>query len=60
MTDTGMAEEPPSCKLLHLLPKELFTDYTLVARFHHNLETRKLQVKPLAIVTDAMVVRMTY
>jgi hypothetical protein len=60
MTDTGMAEEPPSCKLLHLLPKDLFADHTLVARFHHNLDTRKLQVKPLAIVTDAMVVRMTY
>jgi hypothetical protein len=60
MTDTGMAEEPPSCKLFYLLPQTLFTDQTLVARFHHNLDTRKLQIKPLAIVTNSNIVRLTY
>lgn len=60
MTDTGVAEEPPSCRLFPLLPRELFANQTLVARFHHDLETQKLRIKPLAIVTDSSIVRMTY
>jgi hypothetical protein len=60
MTETGMAEEPPSCKLFYLLPKSLFAGQTLVARFHHDLDSRKLQVKPLAVVTDEQIVRLTY
>jgi hypothetical protein len=60
MTDRGLAEEPPSCGLFHLLPKELFARQTLAARFHHDLDTRKLRIKPLAIVTDSNIVRLTY
>ena len=59
LTDTGMTEEPPSCHLLRLLPAALHTDQTLIARFRHNLDTRKLAIKPLAIVTDTDVVRLT-
>ena len=51
MTDTGMAEEPHSCHLLSLLPQEVFADQTLIVRFRHDLDSRKLQVKPLSIVT---------
>jgi hypothetical protein len=42
------------------LPKSLFSNQTLVARFHHDLDTRKLQIKPLGIVTDSAIVRLTY
>ena len=59
MTDAGMTEEPPSCHLLSLLPAAAHADQTLVARFRHDLDTRKLQIKPLSIVTDASVVRLT-
>jgi hypothetical protein len=59
MTDAGMTEEPRSCHLLSLLPKEVLQDQTLVVRFRHDLDTRKLQVKPLSIVTDSDVVRLT-
>jgi hypothetical protein len=59
MTDAGMAEEPPSCHLLSLLPKESFEGNTLVARFRHDLDTRKLQIKPLSIVTRAGIIRLT-
>ena len=31
----------------------------LVARFRHDLDRRKLQIKPLSIVTDSSVVRLT-
>jgi hypothetical protein len=59
LTDAGMAEEPPSCHLLPLLPKEALAGQTLIARFRHVLDTRKLQIKPLSIVTGNAVVRLT-
>ncbi|HEX8339811.1 MAG TPA: SWIM zinc finger family protein [Tepidisphaeraceae bacterium] len=59
LTDAGMTEEPPSCHLLQLLPPQLHEDNVLVVRFRHDLDRRKLQVKPLSIVTDATVVRLT-
>jgi hypothetical protein len=59
MTDTGMTEEPPSCHLLQLVPKELHENQVVVARFRHDLDRRKLQIKPLSIVTDASIVRLT-
>jgi hypothetical protein len=59
MTDAGMAEEPPSCHLLSLLPQESFEGNTLIARFRHDLDTRKLQIKPLSIVTTAGIIRLT-
>lgn len=59
MTDAGMAEEPPSCHLLSLLPKDSFEGHTLIARFRHDLDSRKLQIKPLSIVTGSGIVRLT-
>jgi hypothetical protein len=59
MTDAGMAEEPPSCHLLSVLPKESFEKNTLIARFRHDLDTRKLQIKPLSIVTKKAIIRLT-
>lgn len=59
LTDAGMAEEPASCHLLPLLPKEAFEANTLIGRFRHDLDTRKLQVKPLSIVTRSGIIRLT-
>ena len=59
MTDRGMTEEPPSCHLLQLVPPALHENQTLIARFRHDLDRHKLQVKPLGIVTDTSVVRLT-
>ena len=59
LTDAGMAEEPPSCHLLPLLPRDALAGQTLIARFRHDLDTRKLQIKPLSIVTPTAVVRLT-
>ena len=59
MTDAGMSEEPGSCHLLGLLPTDLFSDQTLIVRFRHDLDTRKLQVKPLSIVTRSDIIRLT-
>ena len=59
MTDAGMTEEPPSCHLLQLISQELHENQVLVARFRHDLDRRKLQIKPLSIVTNQNVVRLT-
>lgn len=59
LNDTGMAEEPASCHLLPLLPKAALAGQTLIARFRHDLDARKLQIKPLSIVTPDAVIRLT-
>jgi len=60
LTDAGMTEEPASCYLLSLLPPDLFEGNTLIARFRHDLDSRKLQIKPLSIVTRTTIVRLTF
>jgi hypothetical protein len=59
LTDAGLPEEPRSSHLLSLLPKDVLQDQTLIVRFRHDLDGRKLQVKPLTIVTEADVIRLT-
>ena len=59
MTDTGMTEEPASTHLMGLLPSELLENKVLIARFRHDLDRRKLQVKPLSIIAENSVVRLT-
>jgi hypothetical protein len=59
ITDAGLPEEPRSSHLLSLVPKDVLHDQTLIVRFRHDLDSRKLQVKPLAIVTEADVIRLT-
>lgn len=60
LTDKGMSEEPRSCHLLRLIPTQLLENQTLIVRFRHDLDTRKLQVKPLSIVTPNSIVRLTF
>jgi hypothetical protein len=59
VTDVGLTEEPPSSHLLSLLPPELLENQTLIVRFRHDLDTRKLRIKPLSIVTAGDVLRLT-
>lgn len=59
LTDQGMTEEPASCHLLGLISPELHKDQVLVARFRHDLDRRKLEIKPLSIVSGNGIVRLT-
>jgi hypothetical protein len=59
ITDKGLPEEPRSSHLLSLVPREVLQEQTLIARFRHDLDSRKLQVKPLSIVTASEVIRLT-
>jgi hypothetical protein len=60
ITDVGLPEEPRSSHLLSLVPKDALQEQTLIARFHHDLDSRTLQVKPLSIVTESDVIRLTF
>jgi hypothetical protein len=59
ITDAGLPEEPRSSHLLLLVPSEVLQDQTLIVRFRHDLDTRNLQVKPLSIVTESAIIRLT-
>jgi hypothetical protein len=59
LTDAGMTAEPRSTHLLPLLPREVLEEQTLIVRFRHDLDTRHLRVKPLSIVTEREVFRLT-
>lgn len=58
-TEAGMSEEPASCHLMWLLPQHMLHQQTLVARFHHDLDTRELHIKPLSIITESQIYRLT-
>lgn len=58
-TEAGGFEEPASCHLLWLLPKEMLSNQTLIGRFHHDFDTQTLQLKPLSIVTKNQIYRLT-
>jgi hypothetical protein len=59
LTDAGMAEEPLSCHLLPLLPRDALARQTLIARFRHDLDANTLRIKPLSIVTSESIIRLT-
>ncbi len=58
-TESGLSEEPSSCHLLWLLPAEMHEGQTLIVRFHQDLDSRTLKVKPLSIVTRSQIYRLT-
>jgi len=60
LTDAGLTEEPRSTHLLGLLSKDVMQEQTMIVRFRHDLDTRKLEVKPLGIVTESEVIRLTW
>lgn len=58
-TETGDADEPTSCHLLWLLPRELLSDGVLVGRFHQDMDARSLRVKPLSLISNSQIFRLT-
>ena len=59
LTDNTLTEEPASCPLLTALPTRLHANQSMLVRFRHDLDTRTLRVKPLSLVTDAQLIRLT-
>ena len=60
LADDGHDGEPATLPLLAMLPGAVLRDQTMLVRFHHDLDLQQLRAKPLSIVTETEVVRLTY
>jgi hypothetical protein len=60
LADDGRNGEPATLPLLPMLPTAVRNDQALLVRFHHDLDSQKLRAKPLSIVTENDVIRLTY
>lgn len=60
LADDDHDGEPTTLPLLSMLPKAVQQDQVLLVRFHHDLDSQKLRAKPLSIVTEKEVIRLTY
>lgn len=60
LQDYRAFEEPDTCHLLPLLPPEALAGGALVGRFHHDLDARTLRFKPLTLLSDARVLRLSF
>jgi hypothetical protein len=60
LADDNHDGEPATLPLLAMLPKAVQHDQVMLVRFHHDLDSQKLRAKPLSIVTESDVIRLTY
>jgi len=60
LTDHEHDGEPSTLPLLPMLPRTVLKDQVLLIRFHHDLDAQKLHAKPLSVVTESEVIRLTY
>jgi hypothetical protein len=60
LADDGHAGDPPTLPLLPMLPKAVRGEQAMLVRFHHHLDSQKLRAKPLSIVTEDDLIRLTY
>ena len=58
--DDNHPGDPATLPLLPMLPKEVRRNQVVLVRFHHDLDSQKLRAKPLSIVTESDVIRITY
>jgi len=52
--------EPATLPLLAMLPQAVRKEQVMLLRFHHDLDSQKLHAKPLSVVTEHDVIRLTY
>ncbi|HXI71437.1 MAG TPA: SWIM zinc finger family protein [Verrucomicrobiae bacterium] len=60
LADDNHDGEPATLPLLAMLPKAVQHDQVMLVRFHHDLDSQKLRAKPLSIVTESDIIRLTY
>jgi len=60
LADDRHDSEPATLHLLSMLPKTVRHDQALLVRFHHDLDSQKLHAKPLSVVTEPEIIRLTY
>jgi hypothetical protein len=60
LADDQHGGEPTTLPLLPLLPREARHDQALLVRLHHDLDSQKLRAKPLSVVTEDEIIRLTF
>lgn len=60
LAEDGGAGDPETLPLLQLLPQSALHDQALLVRFHHDLDSQTLRAKPLSIVTESDVTRLSF
>jgi hypothetical protein len=60
LADDGHDGHPATLPLLPMLPQTVRHDQAILLRFHQDLDSQKLRAKPLSIVTENDVIRLTF
>jgi hypothetical protein len=60
LADDDHDGEPATLALLPMLPNEVRHDQTMLVRFHHDLDSQELRAKPLSVVMENEIIRLTY
>ena len=60
LSDVAHEGEPATVHLLTMLPPAARKDQGLLLRFHHDLDSQRLHAKPLSVVTENEVIRLSY
>jgi hypothetical protein len=60
LADDNYPGDPATLPLLPMLPKKVRHNQVMLVRFHHDLDSQKLRAKPLSIVTESDIIRLTY
>jgi hypothetical protein len=60
LTDESGEEEPATLHLLAMLPPAVRRDQAMLVRFKHDLDSQKLRAKPLSVLTENEIIRLTY
>jgi hypothetical protein len=60
LADDSHDSEPATLPLLAMLPREVRHGHAMLVRFHHELDLQRLRAKPLSIVTENEVIRLTF
>ena len=53
-------DEPDTLPLLSGLAQEHRHGQAMLVRFHHDLDSQRLSAKPLSILTDRQIIRLTF
>ncbi len=60
LAEDGHPGEPETLPMLAMLPPALRHNQAMLLRFHHDLDTQKLTAKPLSVVAENDIIRLTY
>lgn len=60
LADNAGSTEPETVGLIDLLSPQDMENQTMLVRFHHDMDSRRLSAKPLSIIRENTVIRLAY